>query len=141
MSFDAFDPPEYGHPSRKRPAFIKEYHYADSAFFSGVGADVSVGVSGTYDALSGIEGKSYVVFGWHGTLDPQHTQKSHFIFFLDDENGARRGTVHLETSTDGTMALPQPIKFPVGSPVIYETVAVPHQTDDIFYHELFYTIV
>ena len=125
-----------------RPAWHREYAYAEAAFFSGTESTFSaVGLSGLFDDLSGVAGHYYVIWGWQSVYVATTTTKTHLILELEDEDNKRLGLFHSSDDDNTVVMLPQPIRLKTGSGVYWEVLDTDMGTGDSAFHEVFYTLV
>jgi hypothetical protein len=141
MGFDAFSSSGVSPLYKRSQAILSEHAFSDTAFFSGTGAILSATASGIFDGLSGMEGKSYIIFGWGGAIAETSTDHTHVIFQLVDEDGKHHITAHTSTHENGQHQLRQPIKVKEGSPVIYKVLDSPSKANDLVYFDLYYTMI
>ena len=125
------------------PAFVDEFSYARPSVFSGTSAtSPAVGVSGIYDGLSGVEGYSYVIFGWQGFYYSKQTNdKGNYLIQISCNLGTCAGLIYCRTASANITMLPQPLKLPSGSGVYRKTILKDMKADDSFYTNIFYTLV
>ena len=125
-----------------RPAWHREYAYAEAAFFSGTDSTFSAtGLSGLFDDLSGVADHYYVVWGWQSVYIATSTTRRHLIIELEDEDNKRLGILHASDDDNTVVMLPQPIRLKTGSGVYWEVLDTDMSENDSALHEVFYTLV
>ena len=125
-----------------RPAWHREYAYAEAAFFSGTDDTFSaIGLSGLFDDLSGVADHYYVVWGWQSVYIATSTDKRHVILELEDEDNKRLGILHASDDDNTVVMLPQPIRLKTGSGIYWEVLDTAMSNGDSALHEVFYTLV
>ena len=125
-----------------RPAWQREFAYAESAYFSGTDdAFSAVGLSGLFDDLSGVADHYYVVWGWQSVYIATTTNKRHLVLELEDEDSKRLGILHASDNDNTVVMLPQPIRLKTGSGVYWEVLDTEMSSGDSALHEVYYTLV
>ena len=125
-----------------RPAWHREFAYAEAAYFSGTDDTFSaIGLSGLFDDLSGVADHYYVIWGWQSVYIATSTDKKHLIIELEDEDNKRLGLLHASDDDNTVVMLPQPIRLKTGSGVYWEVLDTDMQTNDSALHEVYYTLV
>jgi hypothetical protein len=125
-----------------RPAWHREFAYAEASFFSGTADDFSaVGLSGLYNDLSGVADHYYVIWGWQSAyVFKSGSGKKHLILELEDEDGKRVGIMHGSSDDNTAIMLPQPLRLKTGSGVYWEVLDTDMSGDSIV-NEVYYTLV
>ncbi len=125
------------------PAFAKEYAYAMPAYVSATSATLGVvDSSAIFDALSGVENHSYVIYGWQGVFNGANdNDKGHVILKITCSLGTCAGLLHCSDDDNTVVMLPQPIRLPSGSGVYRVTVSNAIKSGTGVHLNVFYSLL
>jgi hypothetical protein len=135
----------HGHrnPNSRLPVFQRDYTYANASYFSAIDSDLSgVNASGIFDGLSGVNGQSYIIWGWQTAYHEQtESGNPHVILAISDNSEQYLGLMHGSDEDNVIISLPQPIILASGSEVRYIVLDEDMKSNDVFYGIIWYSLV